>query len=82
MTKGPSSLLGTIIPLLIMFVLFIPLAIAWVRICTRVGWPGWLGVLVLVPFVNAILMLALGFSREWPIERRLKIAESGPPRSA
>jgi len=68
--------------ILVVFALVVSVPIAWVRIFKRVGWPGWLGVLILVPLVNVVLMLVFSFSREWPIERRLKVAEGGSTRPA
>ena len=40
---------------------------AW-RICVKAGYPGWLGLLVLVPVVNLFFLYFLAFS-QWPIER-------------
>ena len=40
---------------------------AW-RICQRTGYPGWMGVLILIPVVNLILLYFIAFS-EWPNER-------------
>jgi hypothetical protein len=37
---------------------------AW-RICQRTGYPGWLGVLILIPVVNLVLLYFLAFS-DWP----------------
>ena len=39
------------------------------RICAKAGYSGWLGLLVLVPIANLLLLYFLGFS-EWPLERR------------
>lgn len=47
--------------------------IAAVKVFGRVGWPPWLGLLVIIPFVNVVLFLVLGF-KEWPIERALREA--------
>lgn len=38
------------------------------RICQRVGYPGWFGVLILIPIVNLVLLYVLAFS-EWPAEK-------------
>ncbi len=40
---------------------------AW-RICQRTGYPGGMGVLILIPVVNLILLYFIAFS-EWPNER-------------
>ena len=45
------------------------------RICAKAGYSGWLGLLVLVPFANLILLWFLGFA-EWPLERG---EGAGPP---
>lgn len=37
------------------------------RICTRIGYSGWLSLLVLVPFVNLGLLYFIAFS-VWPAE--------------
>lgn len=65
-------------PLIFLVVIAIPLLIAWVRIFTRIGWPAWLGILIVVPLVNLALILVMAF-KEWPIEKRLRNAESGSP---
>lgn len=36
------------------------------RICTRVGYSGWLSLLMLVPIANLVLLYFIAFSR-WPI---------------
>jgi len=41
------------------------------RICRRVGFPWWLGVLIVVPIANVILLWAVAFS-DWPAERRTR----------
>ncbi len=38
------------------------------RICIRVGYPGALGLLIVVPLVNLVFLYVLAFSR-WPSER-------------
>jgi len=40
---------------------------AW-RICQRTGYPGWMGVLILIPIVNLVLLYFIAFS-DWPVER-------------
>lgn len=37
---------------------------AW-KICQRTGYPGWLGILILVPVINLFLLYFLAFSN-WP----------------
>ena len=50
--------------LVIAIVVVIP---AW-RICQRTGYPGWMGVLILIPIVNLVLLYFIAFS-DWPVER-------------
>lgn len=45
--------------LLISVIIVIP---AW-RICRRIGYPGALGILILVPFANILLLYFIAFSR-------------------
>ena len=35
------------------------------RICQRTGYPGWMGVLILIPVVNLLLLYFLAFA-DWP----------------
>ena len=65
-TPGPFELI------VIVFVLLIPAMLAW-RICSKTGFPGGLGLLMLVPVANLILLCVLAFA-EWPIERELREA--------
>ena len=44
--------------------------IVWWRICSKAGYSGALGLLVLVPLANIILLLVLAFGT-WPIEEEL-----------
>lgn len=41
----------------------------WIRLVGKTGNNQWLGLLMLVPIANLILLIWLAFS-EWPIERR------------
>lgn len=50
--------------LVIAIVVVIP---AW-RICQRTGFPGWLGVLVLIPVVNLVLLYVIAFA-DWPVDQ-------------
>lgn len=51
--------------LVIAIVLVIP---AW-RLCQRTGYPGWLGVLMLIPLVNIAFLYFIAFA-DWPINKR------------
>jgi hypothetical protein len=46
-------------------------AVVWWRILSKTGHSGWLGLLMLVPIANVILILVLAFG-EWPIHRELR----------
>ena len=35
------------------------------RICQRAGYPGWLGLLILIPVVNLLFLYFMAFS-DWP----------------
>ena len=39
-----------------------PLPGCW-RICQRAGWPGWMSLLIVLPFVNAVAIFLLAQSR-------------------
>nr|WP_218918261.1 hypothetical protein [Desulfobulbus propionicus] len=41
---------------------------AW-RICRRTGFPGWLGLLAVVPFANLVLLYFIAFA-DWPADKR------------
>ncbi len=41
----------------------------WIRLVGKTGNNQWLGLLMLVPIANLVLLVWLAFS-EWPIERR------------
>lgn len=56
---------GWVMMVLVAIIIVIPV---W-RICSKVGYSGWLAVIILIPIANLVLLYFLGFS-EWPIERR------------
>ncbi|HEX9780807.1 MAG TPA: hypothetical protein VGB20_06290 [bacterium] len=61
--------------LLILFALLVGFgSFVWWRIFSKTGYPGVLGILMLVPLVNLVLVLMLAFS-QWPLERRLRDLE-------
>lgn len=46
-----------------MLVMAVVVVIPVWRICQRTGGPGWMGVLILIPFVNLLLLYFLAFSK-------------------
>jgi hypothetical protein len=44
--------------------------VIWWKIFEKAGHPGWLGLLMLVPIANIIMILVLAFG-EWPVHREL-----------
>ncbi|WP_166268877.1 hypothetical protein [Marinobacter caseinilyticus] len=38
------------------------------RICRRIGYPGWMGLLILVPVANLALLYFLAFA-DWPADK-------------
>ena len=49
----------------------IALSIIWpaARICRRLGFPRWLGILAIVPMANVLLVWFVAFAA-WPIEKQ------------
>jgi len=45
------------------------------RIFAKAGFPGWLGLLTIVPMVNLIALYVLAFS-DWPISKRAEKLDS------
>lgn len=60
---GSLGLLEVIFLAAAALVLVVP---AW-KLCSRLGFPGWFGVLILVPLVNLALLYFLAFA-PWPGE--------------
>ena len=50
-----------------MLVIAIVVVPVW-RICRRTGCPGWLGLLMLVPMVNLVLLYFIAFA-DWPADK-------------
>lgn len=51
-----------------MLVIAIVVVIPFYRICQRTGFPGWMGILILIPFVNLFLLYLIAFS-DWPADK-------------
>ena len=79
------AVLGLYLPgpceLVWILVLGVPLVIAGWRICAKAGYHGALGLLLLVPVANFVLILYLGFAT-WPVQRELESLRASQPPSA
>ena len=62
---GGVELVLVLLPLLVSLFAAILLTIAFCKICSKAGFSGALGLLMLVPIANIILPLYLAFA-EWP----------------
>ena len=73
MAGEDSFLLGSFIVLYILFlivVIALHILIAW-RITSKMGYPGVISLLLLLPIVNVVLYFIAAFS-EWPIQKELQ----------
>ena len=71
---GEMALVGVGMFLFIAFMVLISLVLTiviWWKIFSKAGWPGALGLLMLVPFVNLIMCFYVAFAT-WPIQRELE----------
>lgn len=57
-----------------MLVVAIAIVVPLWRICTRAGYPGWLGLLILLPVANLLLLYFLAFA-DWPADKAGKQLE-------
>jgi hypothetical protein len=62
---APGGIEGLVILFASLFAFILPVIIFW-KICSKAGFPGALGLLMLLPVGNIILMLYLAFA-QWPI---------------
>lgn len=51
--------------LMIALIVIIP---TW-RICQRIGYSGWMGLLILFPLINLVLFYFIAFS-DWPVNKK------------
>ena len=67
-TGDPMSMLANMgIVSIILFIVFLALFLkVWWNIFKKAGYSGWLGILMILPIVNLVLLLVLAFA-EWPI---------------
>lgn len=54
----------------VLFILLSAAAVLWpaARICARIGYSPWLGLLAVLPFASVLLLWFVAFA-EWPVER-------------
>ncbi len=67
---GPFELI------VILIALVIPAALCW-RVFSKAGFPGALGLLVLIPGLGFFIVLIVLAFAEWPIEQELREARQG-----
>lgn len=51
-----------------MLVMAIVVVVPVWRLCQRLGYPGWMGILILIPMVNLALLYFIAFT-DWPKDR-------------
>lgn len=64
-----KTIMGFSLAQLVVFILLVILVVAFWKINTRVGYPGWLALLILIPIVNIVYILYLAY-RRWPITEK------------
>jgi hypothetical protein len=70
--------IGPIEILIILLIGIVPLLAFW-KIFSKAGYPGILGLTMLIPLVNVIMVLFLAFS-EWPVLKELEaLRRKSPP---
>ncbi len=63
--------IGLIIVLFVALLMLVLTVIIWWKIFSKAGYAGAMGLLMLVPLVNFIMLLVLAFG-QWPIHRELE----------
>ena len=71
MDENGAGILAGVFGILVVAGIMAVAAWVWYRILGKTGHSGWLGLLMLVPVANLILVLVLAFG-EWPIHRELR----------
>jgi hypothetical protein len=74
--EGAVAIGGLILMLAIALFFFVLGIVIWWKIFSKAGYSGALGLLMLIPVVNFILLLVLAFG-EWPIQRELRSLQGG-----
>jgi hypothetical protein len=78
-TDMALGLVGMLILMLVVLAMLALTVIIWWRIFAKAGWSGALGLLMLIPLANLVMLLILAFAK-WPIQREvetLKAISSG-----
>ena len=84
MYHGPSDVapfVGLIVVLMALFVgllFFVLTIVIWCKIFSKAGYCWALGLLMLVPIANLVMMLVLAFS-DWPVLRELRLLKQPRP---
>jgi hypothetical protein len=66
-----APLIGMCFMLFIYLVIAVLFVVVYCKIYSRAGYPWAMGLLMLIPIVNLVMMLILAFS-EWPIQKQLR----------
>lgn len=66
----------TLLSCVVGLVLLVIVAWIWWRILAKTGYGGPLGLLMVVPIANLVLLLVLAFG-EWPVEREVRRLQGG-----
>jgi hypothetical protein len=63
---------------LIVLVITVLTVIIWCKIFSKAGYSWAMGLLMLVPIANLVMMLVLAFS-DWPVQRELRLLKQPRP---
>jgi glycerol-3-phosphate acyltransferase PlsY len=73
------GLIVVLMALLVGLLVFVLTIVIWCKIFSKAGYCWALGLLMLVPIANLVMMLVLAFS-DWPVHRELRLLrQAGPP---
>jgi len=80
-TIQPEAVIGLGIAMVAIFfglLAFVLTIVIWCKIFSKAGYSWAMGLLMLVPLVNLIMMLVLAFS-DWPVQRELRLLKQARP---
>jgi hypothetical protein len=66
-----APLIGMCFMLFISLVISVLVAVVYCKIYAKAGYPWAMGLLMLIPIVNLVMLLVLAFS-EWPIQKQVR----------